>query len=152
MADDTDVLLELWKGHRDEARQMENQRATLTHVVILVAAAGLGFLAQDGALGTSSLVVTVPMFVLGAFGAVAGTKYGERWAVHSGLPDRLRHEVGLRRPGLNLSGLIEDNHVEHRAEFPRISRVRIWVLRVGIHGGIAAGGFALSLWALVRGR
>ncbi|MER5299652.1 MULTISPECIES: hypothetical protein [Streptomyces] len=152
MADDTDVLLELWRGQRDEARQMENQRAALTSVVIVVAAAGFGFLAQHGGLRTSSLGVTLPMFVLGAFGAVACAKYGERWAVHSGLADSLRREVGLRHPGLNLSDLIADNRHEHWAEFPRISRVKIWVLWVGIHLGISSGGLVLSLWALVSNR
>jgi hypothetical protein len=76
MADETDVLLDLWKGQRDEARQMGNQRATLTNIVIIVAAAALGFLAQ-------------------------------RWAVHSGLADALRLEVGLLHPGLTLPELIE---------------------------------------------
>ncbi|MFI0976271.1 hypothetical protein ACH4SP_04475 [Streptomyces sp. NPDC021093] len=152
MADDTDILLELWRGQRDEARQMENQRAALTSVVIVVTAAGFGFLVQHGGLRTSSLGVTLPMFALGLFGAVACAKYGERWAVQSGLADSLRREIGLRHPELNLSALIADNRAEHRAEYPRISWVKISALWVGIHLGISAGGLALSLWALLSGR
>ncbi|MET8448695.1 hypothetical protein [Streptomyces sp. NPDC005209] len=148
MADETDVLLDLWKGQRDEAKQMENQRAALTNILIIVAAAALGFLTQQGHLQASSLGITLPLCVLGSFGAVASAKYGERWAVHSGLADALRHEVGLRHPELNLPDLIAANRAEHAAEFPRILRLKIWVLWVVLHSAIAAAGFILSLWIL----
>ena len=149
MADETDVLLDLWKGHRDEARQMENQRATLTNIVIIVTAAALGFLAQQGGLRASALGVTLPLFLLGSFGAVASAKYGERWAVHSGLADALRHEIGLRHPGLNLPELIAANRAEHAVEFPRVLRLKIWILWVVLHSAIAATGLFLSLWILI---
>ncbi|MFE4701404.1 hypothetical protein ACFRIC_30515 [Streptomyces sp. NPDC056738] len=148
MADETGALLDLWKGQRDEARQMENQRATLTNIVIIVTAAALGFLAQ-GSLTTSSLGVTLPLFVLGSFGAVASAKYGERWAVHSGLADRFRHEIGLRHPALNLPDLIEANRAEHAAEFPHVLKLKIWILWVVLHSAIAATGLALSLWIFI---
>ncbi|MFJ9740094.1 hypothetical protein [Streptomyces sp. NPDC101166] len=149
MADESDVLLELWKGQREEARQMENQRAALTNIVIIVTAAALGFLTQQEGLGASTLGLTLPLCALGAFGAVASAKYGERWAVHSGLADSLRQELGLRHPEINLRGLIADNHAEHRAEFPRILKLRIWILWVVLHGAIAVGSLLLSLWILV---
>ncbi|MFG1808222.1 hypothetical protein [Streptomyces sp. NPDC049040] len=149
MADDTDVLLELWKGQREEARQMENQRAALTTVVIAVAAAGFGFLTQQGPLRPSSLGVTLPMFMLGAFGAVACTKYGERWAVHYGQATALHRAIGLRHGSLDLPGLVAASRAEHQAEFPRISKVKIWVLWVGLHSAISAGGLVLSLCALL---
>ncbi|QCX77246.1 hypothetical protein C9F11_17970 [Streptomyces sp. YIM 121038] len=146
MADESDVLLELWKGQRDEARQMENQRAALTNIVILVAAAALGFLTQQGHLELSSLGVTVPLCVLGAFGAAASSKYGERWAVHSGLADRLRDELAARHPHLDLDALVAANRTEHRAEFPLASRMRVWILWVALHTAIGAGALLLSLW------
>lgn len=131
MTDDTSVLIELWKGQSDEARQMENQRAALTSVVILVTAAGLGFLSQHGHLRTSSVGVTLPMFSVGAFDALACTEYAERWAVPSGpsgspstqvsrpeglrsasgrssdLPPKVRHQVRCDRTA--------DLHVIHPA-------------------------------------
>lgn len=70
MADSSDVLLELWKDQRDQMRQLENQRATLTNIVILVVAAGLGFIAQSGP-GPTMHAVTLPMMPLGSYGAWA---------------------------------------------------------------------------------
>lgn len=152
MADDTDILLELWKGQREEARQMENQRAALTTVVIAVAAAGFAFLTQEGTLRLSSLGVTLPMFMLGAFGAVACAKYGERWAVHYGHAAALHRAIGLRHSSLDLPALMATNRAEHQTEFPRISKVKIWVLWVGLHAAISVGGLVLSLCALISGR
>ncbi|MDG5807124.1 hypothetical protein P9869_31560 [Streptomyces ossamyceticus] len=149
MADESDVLLELWKGQREEARQMENQRAALTNIVIIVTAAALGFLTQQAGFDASTLGLTLPLCALGTFGAAASAKYGERWAVHSGLADSLRQELGLRHPGINLPGLIADNHTEHRAEFPRIFKLKIWVLWVVLHASIGVGSLLLSLWILV---
>lgn len=60
MADGIDVLLDLWKEQREADRQTENQRATLTNIIIIVVAAGLGFIARSG-LRPTMLVVTLPM-------------------------------------------------------------------------------------------
>ncbi|WP_406007630.1 hypothetical protein OG440_16820 [Streptomyces sp. NBC_00637] len=150
MADESDVLLELLKGQREEARQMENQRAALTNIVIVVTAATLGFLTQQGGLSASSLGLTLPLCALGTFGALASAKYGERWAVHSGLAKRLRLELGARHPGLRLHVLIADNQAEHRTKFPRMLKLKIWVLWVVLHAAIGAGGLLLSLWILVH--
>ncbi|MGW3339325.1 hypothetical protein ACWDCL_17835 [Streptomyces sp. NPDC001009] len=149
MADESDVLLELWKGQREEAWQMENQRAALTNIVIIVAAAAFGFLTQQGGLRASSLGVTVPLCALGTFGALASAKYGERWAVHSGLAGRLRHELGVRHPGLGLPDLIAGNQAVHRAKFPQVLKLKIWMLWVVLHAAIALGGLLLSVWIVV---
>ena len=149
MADETEILLALWNGQRDEARQMEDQRAALTNIVIIVTAAALGFLAQQGTLRSSSLGITLPLCLLGGFGAVASAKYGERWAVHSGLADALRHEIGLLHPGLNLPELIAANAAEHAEEFPHILRLKIRAIWVALHSAIAVTGLSLSLWVLI---
>ncbi|MGM9381199.1 hypothetical protein [Streptomyces antibioticus] len=149
MANEPDVLLELWKGQREEARQMENQRAALTNIVIIVTAAALGFLTQQEGFEASTLGLTLPLCALGTFGAVASAKYGERWAVHSGLADSLRQQLGLRYPEINLPLLIAENHEEHRAEFPRIFKLKIWVLWVVLHASVGVASLFLSLWILV---
>jgi hypothetical protein len=151
MADDSDVLLELWRGHREEARQMENQRAALTNIVIIVVAAGFGFLAQQGDLRASSLCVTVPMFILGVFGVLVCTKYGERWARHAKQAEAFARALGQQHQSLDLATLMTVSHTEHSARFPRIKRVKIWALWAVLHAGISTGGLLLSIWALAAG-
>ncbi|MGW0580453.1 hypothetical protein ACWD25_31865 [Streptomyces sp. NPDC002920] len=149
MANDTDVLLELLKMQREEARHTENQRATLTNIVILVTAAGLGFLAQQGSLRMSWLGVTLPMLGLGAFGAVACWKYGERWAGYTSLAVPLLEAIGQRHDSLDLQTLRRSGRDEHDMRFRHIIRVEVWWLWVALHAGISTGGLILSLWILV---
>lgn len=82
MADRAEVLLQLHSEERLEARQVEDQRATLTNIIILALGAGLALVADRG-FGRSWLPVTIAMLVLGGFGAVATRKYFERWFRHS---------------------------------------------------------------------
>jgi hypothetical protein len=53
---------------------MEDQRATLTNIVILVVGAGLAFVTNEG-LGLVTLAVSIPMVGIGPYGAVTTAKY-----------------------------------------------------------------------------
>ena len=48
MADESDVLLQLYAEERTQARQMEDQRAALTNIIILVVGAGLALVTSRG--------------------------------------------------------------------------------------------------------
>jgi hypothetical protein len=81
VADHADILLEYWKEQRTHARHTESQRAALTNLILLIAAAGLGFVAQQGFRETS-LIVSVLLSLLGVFGVVITWKYYERYNIH----------------------------------------------------------------------
>lgn len=148
MADGNDVLIELWKEQREQARQIENQRAMLTNIVILVVAAGLGFVAQKG-LQPSVLVVTLPMMLLGSYGALACMKYRERSALHCAQALSLRTKLGALYPSLSIERGWADTYRAQQARFPRLFRVRLYALWVALHAGVAVVGGVLTLWALL---
>ncbi|MER5462038.1 hypothetical protein ABT010_15370 [Streptomyces sp. NPDC002668] len=148
MADSSDVLIELWKDQRDQVRQLENQRATLTNIVILVVAAGLGFIAQRG-LQPSMLAVTLPMMLLGSYGALACMKYRERYALHDAQALSLRKKLGDLHPSLSIDSGWADTYRRQQARFPKLFRLRLYALWVALHVGVAAVGGALSLWTLL---
>ncbi|MER5526885.1 hypothetical protein ABT075_20170 [Streptomyces sp. NPDC002677] len=148
MADDSDVLIEFWKSQCDQARQVENQRAVLTNIVILVAAAGLGFIAQQG-LRPSVLVVTVPMTLLGLYGALACMKYRERNALHNAQAVSLRKKLDAMHPTVSIGVAWAEVQRDQQAKFPRLFRVRLFMLWVALHTGIAMVGCLLSVWALL---
>ncbi|MEU1164227.1 hypothetical protein ABZ372_27900 [Streptomyces sp. NPDC005921] len=148
MADSSDVLIELWKDQRDQMRQLENQRATLTNIVILVVAAGLGFIAQSG-LGPSMLAVTLPMMLLGSYGALACMKYRERLALHDAQAVSLRKKLGDLHPGLSIEAGWADTYQSQQARFPKLFSLRLYALWVALHLGIATVGGVLSIWSLL---
>ncbi|GGZ39717.1 hypothetical protein [Streptomyces bluensis] len=133
MADGIDVLLELWREQRDADRQTENQRATLT-IIIVVVAAGLGFIARTG-LRPSMLVVTLPMMVLGFYGAFACLKFHERCAFHVGQARGLRKKIAEQFPDLNIEATLKASSARQRERFPRLRGIRSYA--------------ALSVWIIV---
>lgn len=147
MADASDVLIELWKEQREQGRQTETQRATLTNIVILVVAAGLGFVAQKG-LGPSMLAVTVPITLLGAYGAIACMKFHERSDLHGLQALHLRVKLGNLHPELEIESGWAETYRAQQARYPKLHRLRLYGLWVALHVGITAGGFMLTLVAL----
>jgi NhaP-type Na+/H+ or K+/H+ antiporter len=147
MADGIDVLLALWKDQREADRQIEGQRATLTNIVIIVVAAGLGFIAKSG-LQTPMLVVTLSMVVLGLYGVVACLKFHERSAFHIGQARGLRRQIAKQLPDLNIEAGLRSTSRDQRARFPRLRKVRLYMVWVALHGAIAVAGAALSAWII----
>ncbi|RZB13382.1 hypothetical protein StrepF001_44475 [Streptomyces sp. F001] len=148
MADGTDVLLELWKEQREADRQTENQRATLTNIIIIVVAAGLGFIALSG-LRPTMLVVTLPMMALGLYGAFACLKFHERCAFHVGQARGLRKKIAEQFPDLKIEATLRATSREQRGRFPQLRRIRLYVVWTTLHGAIAAAGAGLSMWIII---
>jgi hypothetical protein len=59
MADATDILLKHWEDRRAKFRHSEDQRSTLTNMVLVIASIGFGLIGQRG-MQSSMLAVTVP--------------------------------------------------------------------------------------------
>ncbi|MFE7778510.1 hypothetical protein ACFU5O_32455 [Streptomyces sp. NPDC057445] len=148
MADRVDVLIELWKDERQQALQAEGQRAALTNIVIVVVAAGLGFVSQKR-LGPSLLVVTLPMMLLGLYGALSCLKYRERFSLHSSQARRLRIELGRIDPTFSIEAGRQETKRRHRSRFSFLVKIRLYALWVAIHAGVAVIGGILSICALL---
>lgn len=147
MADKTDVLLALWQEQRESDRQIENQRATLTNIIVVIVSAGLGFLAQKG-LHPPMLAVTVPMLALGVYGAVASLKSHERCAFHMRQAMWLRQQIGALHPELEIEDGLRQVRRAQRLRFPLLARTRMYALWVALHSAVAVGGAVLSVWIL----
>jgi hypothetical protein len=100
MADEVEVLLHLFEEEREQARQSENQRATLSNIVILVVGAGLAFVTNRG-FGKSTLAISIPMIVLGLYGALATAKFFERWYRHWRRAYAYREQLFERFPDID---------------------------------------------------
>ncbi|MFE7625770.1 hypothetical protein [Streptomyces sp. NPDC057509] len=150
MADESDILLEIWKEQRAQLRQTEHQRTQLTHIVILVVAAGLGFIAQKG-LRPSAVVVTLPMTFLGLYGALACLKYRERSALHAAQSQLFRGKLSALHPDLEIESGWANTYRNQQSRFPKLFKIRLYVLWLTLHVGVAAIGITLTLWALADG-
>ncbi len=144
MADDVEVLLQMYREQHDQARQLETQRATLTNLIIVIASAALGFTAQHG-LETIMLVVTLPLVGLGVYGVLACLKYHERSVLHHRAARLFSRRIEDRLPSLLINDGWAELHAQQRHRFPRVFKVRLYALWIALHVGVAASGAALSL-------
>jgi hypothetical protein len=145
MANDVDALLQMWQEQRDQARQSEDQRAVMTNIVLVLASAGLGLLAQHGVRDHAMLFVTVSLTLLGGYGAITSLKYRERYELHITEARTMRRRLDAIYPQLHLE---EDWHAAraaHRERFGVVYRVRLHYLWTALHVAIAMTGLGLTI-------
>lgn len=149
MADSTDVLLQHWDEQRAQSRQCENQRATLTNMILLVASAALGFITQRG-LDRPMLFVTVPLVVIGLLGAVASAKFYERFRLHNRQARRLTDQLVERLPDLAVDDAYTQARRQHNTRYRFLTKIRLHHLWISLHLAIAITGVALTVVIMLR--
>ncbi|GHG24719.1 hypothetical protein [Streptomyces zaomyceticus] len=130
-----------WKEHREQLRQCETQRSTLTNLLIVVTAALSALIVQQK---FTINVVPLCIFVVltGAYGAVAVSKYYERASYHLSQARALTADL-VTRGVLGPKEGLEQARGEHNRRFPRLHRVRLHRLWVVLHLAIALYGVCL---------
>ncbi|MGC3864587.1 hypothetical protein ACPSM1_30890 [Micromonospora chersina] len=149
MADEVDVLVQQWLSRWEQIRHSENQRATMTNMLLVLAAAGLGLISQKR-LEPGLLLVSGALLFLGIFGVLASLKYYERFRVHLREAGAIRKKIDERFPGLGLEGLAETTWREHEVAFPRLAKMPLYSLWVALHVGIGLVGGLISAVILAR--
>lgn len=77
-----DILWKMYEEHVTEGRHHETQRATVTNLVIAIAAGILALVTFDKAITLIDLPLTIFLIFLGVFGAAFSSKYYERFELH----------------------------------------------------------------------
>jgi hypothetical protein len=136
MAETTDVLLKLVQEQWTQARQSEEQRATMTNFLLVLAAAILGFVVDKG-LTRELWPLTGLLALLGIFGAVASSKYYERFRFHMEISYRLEERLEQLHLDLNYKALFHSVDLEQRSKFPIMFPLRLNKLWLCLHLSIA---------------
>lgn len=145
MSEAIETLLALYREQTDQARHHEDQRATMTNYVLVLAGAVLGLVnverlqAAQGPLGCFLVVV-------GCFGAAVTAKHYERNRYHARLAGRYRSQIEALQPGAAIDR--EAARAEHRKEFPFMHGERLWKYWVTLHVVVAGLGAILAVLAL----
>jgi hypothetical protein len=158
MADKADILTTLYTEERVQARQAEDQRATLTNIIIIVVGAGLAFITNND-IGRLTLAVSIPMTIIGLYGAVSTAKYFERWFRHWNRAYAYQAQLFDLHPDINEKlgtyelELVRSRRYPYEREinerFPRLSALKLYRLWIGFHCAVAVGGVLLTLLVFV---
>jgi hypothetical protein len=144
-----ETTLAYWKEHREQLRQSESQRAVLTNYLLVIISALSGFIAQQR-FALTTLPLSLLVVGVGLYGAVTAAKYHERADYH------LTQARVLTRTLREMGALTADDAPQrqsreaHYRAYPRLHRVRLYLLWIGLHLGIAAFGVILVVITLVR--
>ncbi|MGX4658066.1 hypothetical protein ACWCHM_30770 [Micromonospora sp. SCSIO 07396] len=149
MADEVDVMLQMWLSRWEQIRQSENQRAAMTNIVIIVVSAILGFVANKG-LSPAMLPLSLAVLVLGIYGATLSAKYYERFRFHLSEAAAIRSWLDERLPSLDLETIRSTASAYQAQEFPRLIKIPLYRLWVALHALIALAGLALTGTILAR--
>jgi hypothetical protein len=126
------VVLAYWAEHREQLRQSENQRATMTNYVLVITAAVTGFVVQLR-FGSRTLPLSAFVVLLGAYGALTAAKYDERAEYH------LHQARALTRVLRDMPALpeaeaaLDRTREEHYRRHPRLHPIRLHHLWTGLN-------------------
>lgn len=148
MAQADEATLAYWKEHREQLRQSENQRATLTNYVIVITAALSAFVAQQK-FGINTLPCALLIVAVGAYGAITTAKYHERAEYHLIQARALTQSLKDAGALVSNDALVAQYRDQHYRAYPRLHKLRLHFLWTGLHIGIALFGLVLAALSLL---
>ena len=144
---EVDVLLRYCEEQWNHIRHLENQRATFTNLVLVIAVGVIGFITQQG-ISIAILPLTIALIILGLYGAFASYKFYERYKLHKTLEDSWVGEVDRLLPKAKLKKLAAEASEKHKQRFRVTSRVHVHTVWITFNILIALAGILLTLFSL----
>ncbi len=148
MAQDTDVLWGLYLDHCTQCRHHESMRATVTNVFLTITAGVTGVIALDSEMNALDVPLTLFITLLGVFGAVNAAKNYERIQMHTERARSYRDALEELLPTTRIKALKQEADRKHNANWPRLHKVRLFWLWIGIQIGVVLFGVVLTVVAI----
>lgn len=151
MTDDTTVLLKLYELQWAFARQAEEQRTQITNIILLIASAITGFIAQRG-LNVEMLPLTLLLTAIGAYGVIISEKLYERFNFFRTRINSVEMKLDALHPGAQIMKLWLEADEHNSKDYPKLHRLRLHRLWLVLHLGIALAGLSLTLLVIFAPR
>ena len=150
MADTTDALMGMIEENWNQIRHSEDQRATITNLIIVVVSVIQGVLTQTG-FTKNVLPLTLLLIILGLYGIVVSAKLYERTQMLVNRARKYRHRLNELLPDAQLELLKKMADEEHFKRFPVMSqKIRLSRLWLALHAIIVVLGVVYSVIILIR--
>ena len=150
MADATDILMSMVEENWNHVRHSEDQRATITNLIVIVVSIIQGVLTQTG-FTKNALPLTFLLIILGLYGVVTTAKLHERSRFHIKRARKLRERLDILCPDAQIKLLQQVADEEHRSQHPILAKkVRLSSLWLTLHGLFAILGTVYTIVILVR--
>lgn len=142
-----EILLRLIEENWTESRHLEEQRSSLTNLIVVIAAAVSGLLSQTG-LTPRILPLSLLLVVLGVYGVIASSKLHERLDLHICRARYLRQHLDHTCPGINILRLKHLADQENRRRHPWVTNLGVNIVWISLHILIAGLGAVYTVFSL----
>ena len=149
MKAENEILLRYCEQQWNHIRHLEEQRATFTNLVTVIAAGILGFVTQQG-LNIQSLPLIILLIILGIAGVIASAKFYERSQLHWKREYFWRNRINELNPNAKLVKLNDAAEEEHSKKRPIMYGFRVHILWVTFHALIALLGIIIAIVIIVK--
>ncbi|PAZ17136.1 hypothetical protein CLM62_03885 [Streptomyces sp. SA15] len=150
------ALTSLWAyydEHAAQARQHENLRATVTSTLAGIAAAVVT-LAGVGGLSKADILTGVVVIILSVLGFALSFKHYERNRMHTEILGQIRGRIDQLHDQsvtgwVRTEALRDAGKKENKKKFPRLKRIRLHILWLGLPMAIGLVGIAVIVFSAV---
>jgi len=149
MANDVDVLIAFCQEQWTQARHTEDQRATISNLIIVVASVIIGFVSKSE-LTFQLLPLTILLIGLGLFGVFVTEKLYELFHYHHDKAKRWQLRIDELQPNSRLSELETEAERQHNNYWKRWRQIRLHYLWLILHMAIALMGVIFTILIFVR--
>jgi hypothetical protein len=143
MDDKIEMLWRLAKDNFEHGRQHEAQRSTVCGLCLVLAGAAVTAIGFDKELNSADFPFAVFVVGIGLFGALMSEKYYELFRLHGKTAEYLLKGISDLMPAPEIMAIKPAADAEHSRKFPRIARLRLHHLWVGLHLFVALIGLCL---------
>jgi hypothetical protein len=149
-ADTAEILLRMVEENWTHVRHSEDQRATITNLLIIVVSVIQGILTQTG-FTKNILPLTLLLIILGLYGIIATAKLHERSQMHINRARKLRHRLDELCPEAQVQVLQNEADEEILKEYPILTgKIHLSLLWPTLHGFVALLGAIYTVIIVIR--
>jgi hypothetical protein len=150
MQNQTDILWKFYQEHCTWERHHEQQRASVTNLLLAVAAGVLGIVTFDKQLNNTDLPLTIFLIMQGIFGAIFSAKIYECFCMHQNRANHYRKALDFLLPDAKILKIRQDADNENEARFPKLHALRLHKFWIGLHLLITLFGAVLTILILIK--
>lgn len=148
MKDDAlEVLLVFVGEYWEENRHIEEQRVAISNIIIIVASAAIGLIAQKE-ISISRLPLALLIAFAGLYGILATAKLYERYRFLQTRLDLFYEKIDLLQPDATFEDLRKKALQQHRRNFRVLARLPLNMLWMAIHAVLLVLGLVLTFQTL----
>lgn len=150
MAETAEILIFMIEESWREARQTEDQRTSITNIIIIIASIIQAALTQTG-FRRNALPLSILLIILGIYGALASVKLYERFVYNVDRVGEYVKKLDELYPEADIRKILRKTHSEHHTKHPILAtKIRLNRIWLGLHILIALLGVTYTLVILTR--